>query len=157
MTIAHPYGSTESVVRELVEGAGGPKRAAFLLGLRNEFAIYAMMNPDKADQMSFDRVRRLTDATKARAAAEDLARLAGAVLLPLDEDGALRTLASRAAADWGRYSAILIEALADGRIDRREAEALLPELDTLIRSLGRQRVAIAKSLGIETGPQGVSA
>ena len=135
MTLRHDYEATSGVIERLVRDAGGAKRAAFLLGLKNEFSIYPMINPDKPDQMSFDRVRRLTEVTGSPEAAQDLARLAGGVFLPTSSDASMRQLATLTAQEFGKYSALLIDAFADGVVDASESASLLPEIDRLITVL----------------------
>ena len=147
MTLRHDYEATSGVIERLVRDAGGAKRAAFLLGLKNEFSIYPGMNPDKPDQMSFDRVRRLTEVTGSPEAAQDLARLAGGVFLPTSSDASMRQLATLTAQECGKYSALLIDAFADGVVDASESASLLPEIDRLIQHLAAQRVKIANGNG----------
>jgi len=92
------YGSTKAVISELFKQVGGITKAMKLLEV-GRTRTYDFTDPNKEAELSFERISLLTRETKASAAAEHLAHLAGGVFLPidtLDEDVDWHNIARRA-------------------------------------------------------------
>ena len=120
---------------DLVDEAGGVKRAAFLIG-RTESQTLAYTDPAGDSHINFDAVRRLVMATGATAPAEDLAALAGGHFQPghVDERE-FPELVALSAAEWGVFTSMVLRALADNTVDSLERETCLRGLDLVIRAM----------------------
>ena len=143
-SVYHPtkpvaYNSTKSVVRSVVNSADGPKQVASRLGIRREARIYEFTDPDCDAQISFDAVRKLTTPTN-RAAAEDLAALAGCVLMPITKpNDPVNELVADSVRETAEFVCIILRPHADSYTDR---QAKLRELDDAIRALAEVRAAL---------------
>jgi hypothetical protein len=136
------YGSTKDIVTRLVDQAGGIKAAAFILG-KSATQAQAYTDPARPDDISFDDVRRLAAAIRSEAVAEDAASLAGGEFIPGSvPKETFANLSASAAHDWGGFTASVIRAMADGRIDRLEKAETLRGLDTIIRAMVSARLAL---------------
>jgi len=138
------HGSTKATVAALYAQAGGAKRIADLIG-RSATVTYSYTDPDEPAQIAFDLVRKIVQFTGATAPAEDLAALAGGVFLPCsDADGqTFDALAAESArGDWGELTAALLQAHADGKLDKIEERDILRRLDKLIHALACARAQL---------------
>lgn len=134
-----PYNSTKSVVRSVVNCAAGPKQVAARLGCKREQRIYEMTDPDCDAQMSFDAVRRLTSPTN-RAAAEDLALLAGCVLLPIAKTSEpVNELVADSVKEHAEVVCLVLSTHSDSDTARL---AKIKEVDDAIRALAEVRAAL---------------
>ncbi len=136
------YSTTKEVVTRLLDQAGGVKKAAHLLD-RSTTQTMAYSDPATSDEISFDQVRRLIEATGAAAPAEDLASLTGGVFLPCDAPKeAFDHLVAKSAKEWGEFIACVVKAHADGGLDQIERRDMLRDLDNLIRTLVAARCRV---------------
>ena len=118
-------GTTKEVVSQLIEQAGGPKRAAVSIGVEIAQA-YAFTDPAQNKEIKYDQVRRLVLATGATAAAEDLAALAGGVFIPLRSDSDAPEVAiCRTPREYAQLMELALTAMRDGRVDHLEASGLI--------------------------------
>lgn len=130
-----PYGSTHAVVSDLLDEAGGVKKAAFLIG-RTESQTLAYSDPAGDSHINLDMVRRLVMATGATAPAEDLAALAGGYFQPGKvEEREFPELVALTSAEWGAFCGMVIRALTDNRIDALERETCLRAMDVVIKAM----------------------
>lgn len=141
------YGTTEEVVSRLLAEAGGVKRAAHLIGL-SATQVYAYADPQEEDQIGFDDVRRLVEASGSLAPAEDLAALAGGFVTRVEaSEEALGVLLARSAREHGAAMALIVERVGNAaelsQADRAELER---DLDHEIRAL------VAARRKLEAGP-----
>ncbi len=133
------YNSTKSIVRSVVNCASGPKQVAARLGMKREQRVYELTDPDCDAQMSFDAVRRLTSPTN-RAAAEDLAALAGCVLMPVVKtDEPVSELVADSVKEHAEFVCLILRPHADSATERL---AKIRELDDAIRALAEVRAAL---------------
>ena len=144
------YGSTCDVVSRLLDQSGGAKHAAFLLD-RSTTQAQSYSDPQTPDQISFDQVRRLTDATGAVAAAEDLAALADGVFTPLGpSEELLAVLLAKGETEHGKFLPRLVQQLGAhgaGQLGDVSRVALLKDLDAMIRAFvaARSKLAAARA------------
>lgn len=133
------YGTAKSVVRSVVNAGGGPKQIAHRIGLKREQRVYEYCDADTPAQMSFDAIRKLTTPTN-RAAAEDLAALAGCVLLPIARhDAPVGELVADSVREHAEFVCIVLRPYADSHAEK---QAKLRELDDAIRALAEVRAAL---------------
>lgn len=143
MTKHREYGTTKEVVARLINHVG-PKRASVLLGVGLS-SVYGYCDPDSATQATFDQIRRLTLASNAPHAAEDLASLSGGAFMPTQCDTSnISDLGAAASSSHGDLIAALVASLADGVIKPREASSLLEKIDPLLRVLTTMRASLAQ-------------
>ena len=136
------YATTKEVVTRMLDQAGGVKKAAHLLD-RSSTQTVSYSDPATSDEISFDQVRRLIEATGATAPAEDLASLSGGVFLPCDAPKeAFDHLVARSAQEWGEFIACVVKAHADKKIDQIERRDMQRDLDDLIRTLVAARCRV---------------
>ena len=135
-------GLPKAAVRRLFDQAGGIKRAAVRLTLKQS-QTYAYADPGESDEISFARVAALTG-PETTAGAEYLAQLAGGVFLPIAmADASVGDLTAQSIREHGEACAELVRALTDQTITGRERVAALAELDQAIRVLVQLRCAVA--------------
>ena len=139
-------GTTKAAVSALYDQAGGIPKVAFLIG-RSESVAHSYSDPEESTEISFDFVRRITLATGATAAAEDLAALIGGVFLPCRGDGeTFAVLAAKSAKEWGEFTAMLLTATASGTLAQCEP-TIRRELDDVIRVLACARAQLIAGEG----------
>lgn len=129
-------GSLKEATSLAIGQVGGARRAMRLLGL-SETRTYALADPDEPDLISRERLELLSQ-EGATAFAERLALLAGGVFLPLPKlacGPGLQLMTAEAMADFGAMAGKLVAALADGRLDRREARDVSPLLAEALRGI----------------------
>lgn len=138
------HGSPKAAVAALFAECGGIKRVAVLLPGAKKSQLYGYTDPGDDAEIRYVQVAALTR-PGCTAAAEYLAHLAGAVLLPIgDVDGpCVVQLSAAAARQHGEAIARVVEAMADGRMSAAEARGALPELDDALRALAQLRAMIA--------------
>lgn len=140
------YGSTKAVISELFKQVGGIPKAMELLNL-GRTRTYDFTDPNKDAELSFERIEMLTRESKASAAAEHLAHLAGGVFLPidtLDEEVDWHSIASRASMKNAANIGGILKSLGPnsdtpGEISSNEARELIKKLDKHFSLLAYQR------------------
>jgi hypothetical protein len=144
----------KAAVRRLFSQAGGIKRVAVRLGIK-EPTVYALADPGVDDEISFARVAALTG-PESPAAVEYLAGLAGGVFQAIlaqgacaDGQGDVQALTAESARQHGEAIAAVVTALADDRIDAREARAALVELEQAIAAACGLRGRLLEIIGRE--------
>lgn len=132
----------KAVVRRLFDQAGGIKRVAVRLGLK-EPTVYALADPGVDDEITFARVAAITEPGMP-AAAEYLAVLAGGFFQPIEgfQTGDAQGLTASSAREHGEFIAVMVAALADGKVTAEEARQALPEIDDSLRELCRLRAVL---------------
>jgi len=136
------YATTKDVVTRLLDQAGGIKRSSHVLG-RSPTQTTAYSDPATADEITYDMIRRLVDATGATAPAEDLAALARGIFVPVaPAPGNLEELVAHSSREWGEFVALIISATSAGKLQRLRRTEVLKELDSLIRTLVSVRTRI---------------
>lgn len=153
-----PYGDPKSVVAALFEEVGGVPAVMELLEL-SRTRVYALADPDAANEISYSRVARLTEAAGATSAAKDLAFLAGGIFMPLDQsdDDNWLSLAGEASRKHARNITVLMDSLSEterspGEVDEQEAREILKVLDQQLAVLARQRSKLARIANGERDP-----
>lgn len=147
-----PYGTPKQAVASLFEEAGGAERVMEILEL-SRTRVYAFADPDADNEISFARVCAITEQTRATAAAEHLARLAGGAFLPVEAEGSddWLSLAGEAARKNAQTVAALLEALSEtdvspGEVDADEARELLELVDQQMKLLAAKRAKLAETV-----------
>lgn len=98
-------GTTKAVVSALFAEVGGTDAVGLIIGL-SATRTRACADPAEPDELSFERVRRLTLASGAHAAAQDLAALAGGVFVPGEAEAeAYELLLAKAEREHGQFVA----------------------------------------------------
>ena len=134
-------GTVKGTLARLVEQVGGVERAMARLQLGRS-RVYAITDPDDAQQASFAQVAALTDA-EGTAAAEFLAALAGGAFLPLPKGGgALPELTAETARAFGNLMAELVRDLADGKVTPAEARRARARLGEVLRAAAAIRAEL---------------
>lgn len=117
--------------------------------------LYKLLDPDQNGDLSYARVRLLTEHFGVTAAAEDMARAAGGQFDPTivvhDAEMPWCSKLGAIARQDGILHGMIGEALADGQIDAREAKCIVAEIDAHMEQLRRLRSRV-----VEEGGQGGS-
>lgn len=128
--------SVKGVISELFDQVGGVPEIMLQFGIGKSQA-YAWTDPLSAEQMSFDRVARVTS-PEATAAAKYLAERSRCVLVPLpgpDRRGSTMTHIAESARSHGEAIAEAVKAAADGVITPTERAAVRKEIAEAISDL----------------------
>lgn len=156
------YGVPKEVVARLIAQAGGVTAVMALLKLART-RVYAFSDPDQESEISYARVARITEATKARAAAEHLAALAGGVFTPICaiDDAEWHALVARASQANATTIARVLAAISPeddtpGRITPEEARQLLACVDDQLAVLARARGKLGAVLEAAAGARGAA-
>lgn len=132
-----PYGTAEEVVSRLLAEAGGVKQAAHLIKLKPS-QVYAYSDPQADDQIAYDDVRRLVEASGSLAPAEDLAALAGGFVTSVEaSEVSLAALVARGEREHGKAMALIVERLGRhtaGDLPAAERGELAQAIDGLVRA-----------------------
>jgi len=141
---ASDYGSVKSVVADLIDHAGGVKRAAHRFGISESLVGY-YANPGSDKEISFARVAALSGPDNIVAAGY-LAALCGGAFLPMPHEGpgALSRITAAAAKEFGEAMAAMITALADGVMTPGEARAAMEQIDQSMHALAQMRSDVAE-------------
>jgi hypothetical protein len=124
----------KAAVRRLINQAGGVPRAAVRVD-RAPATVYAWADPGVPEEISFAHAAALTGPASP-AAAEYLAGLAGGIFQPIAcADSDIQALTADAARQHGEAIAAVVTALADQKIDAKEARAALVETDQAIAAM----------------------
>jgi hypothetical protein len=142
-----PPGTVKACVVDLFAQNGGPKRVMVKLDL-GESQVYAFTDPQSPERISFERVAALTSEA-APAGAEFLAALAGGFFQPMPCAGRSgpQALTAESARQHGEAIAVLVSALADGRINEVEARNAMTEVDEALRALCGLRALLIEASG----------
>lgn len=147
----------EKIYEAIGEKEAGDKRTgteivAKFLGVGKTTA-YKWSDPDQEGEISYARVRLLTEHFAITAAAEDLARMAGGEFAPLYlELGQVPWVAKLGAIarQDGILHGMIGDALSDGKIDTNEGRAILSEIDAHIEQMHRLRARVEEECGLRT-------
>lgn len=131
------HGSTKEIVLRGIKEMGGYDAVAAFFGIGSTTAA-AMADDARHEQMSFDRVLRLTRFCGVKAFAEALAAAAGGVFIPAPEaDGrGLPALSAESNSEMAEFVASALDALADGKITMGEARVMAAKFEPLMHTLG---------------------
>ncbi len=145
-------GTVKDAVKRLYDQAGGVPRVMLVLS-KGKSQVYAYADEQSEHQLTLAQAAALTTAA-APALAEFFAALADGVFLPLAIDGGLselHALTAEAARESGETIAGMIAALADGRVDQREAREGIQHIDDTVRTLAALRSLLLARLEGEEG------
>lgn len=144
--------TSKDCVRVLFREAGGVKRVMQKLGIAKTRA-YNFGDPEARDEISFERVWRLSD-ERATAAARALAKLCGGVFCPVPsgdpEFADPLALTAEAVRSHARAVADIIKAWRDRKLTRQEAVAGIKVVDAAIADLAAVRGVLMAATDKET-------
>lgn len=148
-------GSPSEAQALLLEQCGGAQAAGDFVGKARSTA-YKWTDPDQSEGAPFNVVATLSEHFRATAAAEHLALRAGGVFLPIpraDAEG-WGGLSAAAAEETGRLLSEIWRALdpaseAGARVGRAEADAILRDVETVMRTVAAMRALALKARGDE--------
>lgn len=150
-TKPRPAGSSYAAISRSFDQVGGLDTAADIIQ-RSPNWCYTAADPDverrREAKLSYEESRMLSRAG-ATALAEDLALLAGGAFLPpipATAPAALQAALAAYAKESGEVLSEIILRAADGRFDRRDAEAALREIDEALRALMNVRALAVATL-----------
>ena len=150
-TKPRPAGCMQAALTRGIDQLGGLPEAAEIIQ-RSTNWLYTAADPDverrKKATLSYEEARMMSRAG-ATALAEDLALLAGCLLLPPippTAPCALQSALASYAKESGEALSEIIQRAADGVFDRRDAQAALKEIDEALRALMNVRALAVAAL-----------
>lgn len=144
-------GSPKTAIKALLRQVGGPKEAALLFGVSHT-TVYAYQDEAEPEHMPWPKVVALSG-PDAPAIADYMAARCGGVFVPMAQDcGAAPLLLAEVARQQGEMMAVLVQALADGRLTTTEAQRGIAEINDAMQAQARLRArlqAIVDHAGID--------